>query len=168
MLIKNTRCRPDWNLPEAETISEAAYFKRRTLLKGILGASALSALPVWAEKQSPYSTDETQTSEYSVTHYNNFYEFSTSKSEPARLAKGFKTTPDDLTYSDTESGLDLMRVVESRIDACHLERDSDARREPQPARLGHFGTPHTHERLSHPLHFLRHLQIWFAAPEAFA
>jgi sulfoxide reductase catalytic subunit YedY len=43
--------------------------------------------------KSPYSTTEKQTSLEDVTHYNNFYEFGTDKSEPARNAKNFKTSP---------------------------------------------------------------------------
>ncbi len=38
-----------------------------------------------------FVTDETQTSEYDITHYNNFYEFTTSKEGVAGLAENFNT-----------------------------------------------------------------------------
>jgi sulfoxide reductase catalytic subunit YedY len=44
-------------------------------------------------QKSPFSTTETITSEKDVTHYNNYYEFSTQKEEPADLAKNFRTRP---------------------------------------------------------------------------
>jgi sulfoxide reductase catalytic subunit YedY len=44
-------------------------------------------------KKSPFSTTETITPEKDVTHYNNYYEFSTQKEEPADLAKNFRTRP---------------------------------------------------------------------------
>ena len=42
-------------------------------------------------KKSPLSTTETITPYKDVTHYNNYYEFGTSKDEPAELAKNFRT-----------------------------------------------------------------------------
>ena len=44
-------------------------------------------------KKSPFSTTEKETPYKDVTNYNNFYEFSTDKYEPASLAKNFKTRP---------------------------------------------------------------------------
>jgi sulfoxide reductase catalytic subunit YedY len=44
-------------------------------------------------KKSPFSTTETITPFNDVTHYNNYYEFSTAKEEPANLAKNFRTRP---------------------------------------------------------------------------
>jgi methionine sulfoxide reductase catalytic subunit len=43
--------------------------------------------------KSPFSTTETITPYQDVTHYNNYYEFSTEKDEPADLAKNFRTRP---------------------------------------------------------------------------
>ncbi len=43
--------------------------------------------------KSPFSTTEPVTSEQIVTHYNNFYEFGTSKDEPVKYAQNFKTSP---------------------------------------------------------------------------
>jgi len=44
-------------------------------------------------KKSSFSTTEKETPYKDVTNYNNFYEFSTDKYEPASLAKNFKTRP---------------------------------------------------------------------------
>jgi methionine sulfoxide reductase catalytic subunit len=43
--------------------------------------------------KSPFSTTEPQTPYDDVTHYNNFYEFGTDKTDPARNAVHFKTSP---------------------------------------------------------------------------
>jgi sulfoxide reductase catalytic subunit YedY len=44
-------------------------------------------------QKSPFSTSETITPYKDVTNYNNYYEFSTDKYEPAGLAKNFRTRP---------------------------------------------------------------------------
>ena len=44
-------------------------------------------------QKSPFSTTEAITPYKDVTNYNNYYEFSTDKYEPAGLAKNFKTRP---------------------------------------------------------------------------
>jgi sulfoxide reductase catalytic subunit YedY len=44
-------------------------------------------------QKSPFSTTEKETPYKDVTNYNNFYEFSTDKYEPAGLAKNFRTRP---------------------------------------------------------------------------
>jgi methionine sulfoxide reductase catalytic subunit len=41
----------------------------------------------------PFGTSEKQTPLQDITHYNNYYEFSTDKYEPADLAKNFQTRP---------------------------------------------------------------------------
>ncbi|MFI5057729.1 MAG: protein-methionine-sulfoxide reductase catalytic subunit MsrP [Candidatus Acidiferrales bacterium] len=43
--------------------------------------------------KSPYDTDEKQTPYNDVTHYNNFYEFGTDKSDPAKNSQDFRTSP---------------------------------------------------------------------------
>src|SRR6266851_6632707 len=43
--------------------------------------------------KSQFSTDEKQTPYNDVTHYNNFYEFGSDKSDPARNAQNFRTSP---------------------------------------------------------------------------
>src|SRR5579864_7508371 len=43
--------------------------------------------------RSPFSTTEKQNSFEDVAHYNNFYEFGTDKSDPAKKAQKFQTSP---------------------------------------------------------------------------
>src|SRR5215472_17158270 len=86
------------------------YFSRREILRGmgfaglaLAGGKLLSELTrpsgvIAAGKfsglvASPFSTTEKQTSFSDTTHYNNFYEFGTDKSDPARNAQRFRTTP---------------------------------------------------------------------------
>ena len=104
MLIK----RPD-DIKPSEVTDETIYHQRRRFLKtsahttltalagihlvGLVPNEALAALKWSTIAPSPLSTDEKKTDFQDVTSYNNFYEFSTDKEAPARLAKNFKTSP---------------------------------------------------------------------------
>jgi sulfoxide reductase catalytic subunit YedY len=91
----------------SEITPETVYRDRRRFLAtgiGLAGAalspsvfSAMLPAPgeqsfVWLAK-SPLSTDEAQTPFDDVTSYNNFYEFGTDKSDPARHAQSLRTDP---------------------------------------------------------------------------
>ena len=92
----------------SEITPEAVYLSRRKFLAG-LGALAtgavLSACGVPGASPAPTQTPSPQigagadelvdplTTYDAITHYNNYYEFSTDKEEVAKLAQGFKTTP---------------------------------------------------------------------------
>jgi len=98
-------------IPSSEITPKAIYMNRRNFLAGaaIAGAAAVAfrdfaglvdpSLAVHANakidglQKSPFSTTEKETPYKDVTNYNNFYEFSTDKYEPADLAKNFKTRP---------------------------------------------------------------------------
>lgn len=56
-------------------------------------ANVLAGNKIDGIKKSPFSTTEAVTPYKDVTHYNNYYEFSTEKEEPADLAKNFRTRP---------------------------------------------------------------------------
>jgi sulfoxide reductase catalytic subunit YedY len=106
MLIK----KPD-AIPSSEITPQSTYLNRRTFLTGAAIASAaavtgvafrdLAAPSLTAQanakidglQKSSFSTTEKETPYKDVTNYNNFYEFSTDKYEPAGLAKNFKTRP---------------------------------------------------------------------------
>ncbi len=106
MLIKN-----DNELKYSEITPKTTYMNRRQILKtlgitgaAMLGGTAISRLVSPAATvsagtkldvtvKSPYSTTEKQTSFDDVTHYNNFYEFGTDKSDPAKNAGKFRTSP---------------------------------------------------------------------------
>ena len=83
----------------SEITPRSIYLNRRKFLAGVpaafLGARKLlragDKLPNLVK--SPFSTTEKANSYNDVTHYNNFYEFGTSKQQPAQNATNFKTSP---------------------------------------------------------------------------
>jgi len=82
-------------IPASEITPRSVYWNRRRFLGALAGfASVRAALAAkLAAVKSPYSTTEKQTPSSDVTHYNNFYEFGTEKTQPADLAKNFRTVP---------------------------------------------------------------------------
>jgi sulfoxide reductase catalytic subunit YedY len=93
----------------SEVTPKSIYLNRRKFLAGVpaafLGArellspSARAGVPSGPGAKlpnlvkSPFSTTEQPNSYSDVTHYNNFYEFGTSKQQPAQNAANFKTSP---------------------------------------------------------------------------
>jgi sulfoxide reductase catalytic subunit YedY len=74
------------------------YLNRRQLLAGGLAALTLPGAMQGGTKlqgvtKSKYTVDEKVTPYDAITKYNNFYEFGTSKEQPAELAKDFRTNP---------------------------------------------------------------------------
>lgn len=61
------------------------------------GTRVLASSQIQGVRKSQYSTTEKITPMNDVTHYNNYYEFSTEKEGPAELAKNFKTRPWQVT-----------------------------------------------------------------------
>ncbi|HEV2470034.1 MAG TPA: protein-methionine-sulfoxide reductase catalytic subunit MsrP [Candidatus Sulfotelmatobacter sp.] len=106
MLIKKAA-----DIRSSEITPKNLYLNRRKFLAGaaLAGAAvaagfelsktlnpsmtALAGNKIDGIKKSPFSTTETITPYNDVTHYNNYYEFSTEKDEPAELAKNFRTRP---------------------------------------------------------------------------
>jgi sulfoxide reductase catalytic subunit YedY len=105
MLIKKAS-----DIPSSEITPKSTYLNRRKFLAGTALAGAALAGgrfgELWSPSEvvrandkipgiqsSPLSTSEKQTPYQDITHYNNYYEFSTDKYEPASLAQKFKTRP---------------------------------------------------------------------------
>src|ERR1700692_1912044 len=106
MLIKKSA-----DIPSSEITPKGLYFNRRKFLAGTVLAGAAAAVGVGFRelgspsttaladakidgiKKSSLSTNEAITPYKDVTNYNNYYEFSTDKYEPAGLAKNFRTRP---------------------------------------------------------------------------
>ena len=107
MLIKKAD-----DIPSSEITPKSLYLNRRKFLAGtaLAGAAAVAAgvglrelaspssvahanAKIDGIQKSPFSTTEAITPYKDVTNYNNYYEFSTDKYEPAGLAKNFKTRP---------------------------------------------------------------------------
>src|SRR6476646_3436280 len=106
MLIKKGN-----DIRSSEITSRDLYLNRRKFLAGaaIAGAAAVTGFgakellapslrasagqKIDGIQKSAFSTSEKITPMKDVTHYNNYYEFSTEKEEPADLARNFKTRP---------------------------------------------------------------------------
>ncbi|MBO0911241.1 MAG: protein-methionine-sulfoxide reductase catalytic subunit MsrP [Acidobacteria bacterium] len=104
MLIKKSE-----GIHSSEITPRELYVDRRKFLAGLAAAAAAAGFGMkelaapstraWAGEKiagiqkSGFSTSERITSEDYVTHYNNYYEFSVEKQEPAGLAKNFRTRP---------------------------------------------------------------------------
>ena len=125
----------------SEITPRSLYLNRRKFLAGvaIAGAAAATGLGLreivspsttaWAGnkisgiQKSPFSTTETITPYKDVTNYNNYYEFSTDKDGPAKLAQNFRTRPwkvkiDGLVEKKQELDVDTiikMAAAEERI-----------------------------------------------------
>src|SRR6476646_5087056 len=107
MLIKKAD-----DILSAEITPKSLYLNRRKFLAGtaLAGAAVVAAgvglrelaspstvaqanAKIDGIQKSPFSTTEAITPYKDVTNYNNYYEFSTDKYEPAGLAKNLKTRP---------------------------------------------------------------------------
>jgi len=112
MLIKKPA-----DIATSEITPKSAWLNRRNFITGaaVAGAAAVAGFAlrelgspsvvsgantkIDGLHKSPFSTTEPQTPYKDVTNYNNFYEFSTDKYEPAGLAKDFKTRPWTVTIN---------------------------------------------------------------------
>jgi sulfoxide reductase catalytic subunit YedY len=104
MLIRTGR-----EVPSSEITPEPLYRSRRDIMQGGLSMAALTALGLaacqreataapaatdfGAVKPGPYATDEKKNTLEDITHYNNFYEFGTAKTDPAENAGSLKLRP---------------------------------------------------------------------------
>jgi sulfoxide reductase catalytic subunit YedY len=104
------RSKKPWDLPYSEVTPESAYRSRREFIKvaaaGTVGAIAASVVgkaeagqdlpPLANVKKSTYITDDKTdpvNSYQQITNWNNYYEFGTDKTDPARYAGRLKTRP---------------------------------------------------------------------------
>jgi methionine sulfoxide reductase catalytic subunit len=100
------------DIPSSEITSKSNFLNRRQFLTGagaaaaalaggyVLRNSSFTESQVHADGQklsgivkSQFSTTEKPNSLQDITNYNNYYEFSTDKYEPAGLSKNFRTRP---------------------------------------------------------------------------
>ena len=123
MLIKKAD-----DIRSSEITPKDLYLNRRKFLAGAAMAGAAAATgfgvrdlfspshaayageKIAGIQKSPLSTNEKVTSYNDVTHYNNYYEFSTEKEEPADLAKNFKTRPWTVTIDGDVSKKQVLDV----------------------------------------------------------
>ena len=103
MLIKNAS-----DIPYSEITPKSVYLNRRKFLQGMgiagIAGAAGSVMSFFVPDSAyattklspipgPFGTTEKITPVNDVTHYNNFYEFGTDKSDPAKNAQNFRTSP---------------------------------------------------------------------------
>jgi sulfoxide reductase catalytic subunit YedY len=92
------------DLKYSDVTPKSVYTHRREFLASLgIGASlgagllttgvAKAGTKLQFAAKSPFSTTEKVNSFEDVTHYNNFYEFGTEKTDPAEYAKNFRTSP---------------------------------------------------------------------------
>ena len=111
MLIRNAA-----DIPGSEITPEASFLERRAVLTGALAAGLVGAawpvaraaeLPAAAgtaiapapARNATYSVGETPNTFEDITHYNNYYEFGTDKTDPAANAGAFRTRPWSVTIA---------------------------------------------------------------------
>ena len=89
-------------IKSSEITPKDVYLNRRKFMQQTMAGSLLFAsgawLPAWAKQWpdlsvSTYSSHDKINSFKDITSYNNFYEFGTSKQDPARQAKSFNPRP---------------------------------------------------------------------------
>jgi sulfoxide reductase catalytic subunit YedY len=125
-----------WLISENEVTDEILFHKRRDFIK--LGAGALVSSSLIVEKLAAIENEHRNPLQFAQTHYgeglnlnsfeqastyNNFYEFSTSKEQPAQMAHTLQTSPWDVGFygeceNDTILGIeDILKQVtlEERI-----------------------------------------------------
>jgi len=122
MLIKKPS-----DIPSSEITPRSVYLNRRKFLAGsaLAGAATLAgralyelASPVSARantkidgiQKSQFSTTEQITPYNDVTTYNNYYEFSTDKTGPSKLAGNFKTRPWKVTIDGAVTKKQVLEV----------------------------------------------------------
>jgi methionine sulfoxide reductase catalytic subunit len=129
------------DIPDREITPPEIYFNRRALLRaGVLAGSVVGtaglyrflkgtpmkvpvtrelagvAAPTDAPANSGFFVDEPKTPYESIANYNNYYEFTTTKTDVARVAEGFKTdgwklVVDGLVHKPKTFDLDDLRGI---------------------------------------------------------
>ncbi len=85
--------------PSSEITPAPLYANRRTFFKQVglagagLAAVGAAGVALWPGKGDAFEAQDALTPFDDVTTYNNFYEFGTAKSDPARNARRFRTSP---------------------------------------------------------------------------
>ncbi len=123
---------------ESQITPERIFWNRRDFIKNLALSTAgtslasSSLLNAKSRQNKGFDTSEPLSSEYVVTNHNNFYEFSTSKDKPAKLAKNFNpgndwkvsisgevekpgdyTLEDILSWTQNEERIYRLRCVEA-------------------------------------------------------
>jgi sulfoxide reductase catalytic subunit YedY len=110
MLIRRRQPGDSAGILPSEITSETVYMNRRKLLQGALAAGVAGIGTTWPrlspaaadlkfQRNAAYSATEAANGYEEITTYNNYYEFGTSKSDPAENSGSFKPEPWSVTVS---------------------------------------------------------------------
>jgi len=80
-------------ISSSEITPEEVYLDRRKFMKGLGAIAAVGLISPSSVLPKNFGDKEELTSFKSITHYNNFYEFSTDKEEVAELSEALTTSP---------------------------------------------------------------------------
>ncbi|MBE9608604.1 protein-methionine-sulfoxide reductase catalytic subunit MsrP [Chitinilyticum piscinae] len=112
------------DVPPSEITPREVYLDRRRFMQAgaaatlaLLGGNAAAGL---LAKPSPWSTGEAPNSRKDITSYNNFYEFGTSKSDPADSAQTLRTAPWSVVV-EGEAGKPRRFAIEELLKIAPLE-----------------------------------------------
>jgi sulfoxide reductase catalytic subunit YedY len=92
------------------------YLNRRKFIKSLgLASAALMTTPLLAKQK--YSTSAKPNTFEEITNYNNFYEFGTSKTDPAKYAHTLSTNPWEITFegiTQNKKKFDLGEILKGK------------------------------------------------------
>ena len=92
------------------------YLNRRKFVEA-LGLTSLAFVPTPTTAKLSYSTSAKPNTIEEITNYNNFYEFGTSKTDPAKYAHSLTTDPWEITFegvSQNKKKFDLPEILKGK------------------------------------------------------
>ena len=87
------------------------YINRRKFVQAI-GLTSLASLATPLSAKQNYSTSEKPNTFEEITNYNNFYEFGTSKTDPAKYAHILTTTPWEISFEGISQNKKIFDIAE--------------------------------------------------------
>ena len=103
-------------LKYSDVTSHNLYLNRRKFVESLGCTSlALVATPVAAKQR--YSTTAKPNTIEEITNYNNFYEFGTSKTDPAKYAHSLTTNPWEIAFegiSQNKKRFDIVEILKGK------------------------------------------------------
>ena len=87
------------------------YLNRRKFVEA-LGLTSLAFVATPTTAKQNYSTSAQPNTIDEITNYNNFYEFGTSKTDPAKYAQSLTTDPWEITFEGVSQNKKKFNLVE--------------------------------------------------------
>ena len=104
------------NLKYSDVTPHNIYLNRRKFVEA-LGLTSLAFVATPTTAKLSYSTSAKPNTIYEITNYNNFYEFGTSKTDPAKYAHSLTTDPWEITFegvSQNKKKFDLPKILKGK------------------------------------------------------